>query len=132
MVAGSVLSLSPGGRALRWLVLSGAIACFALTLAAASGVAPQSSSFGCTEAEWMVALLPLLTLLVLLTGFAFDWTRALVGAVAVLSAGVLAVHLHCPDGRLSHQALFHLAPVALTAAVAAVVRWRLPSRSHVP
>jgi hypothetical protein len=45
---------------------------------------------------------------------------------------MLAVHLHCPNGTLTHQALFHLSPIVVAAGVTVLIRQMLPSRSHAP
>lgn len=132
MLAGAVLAVRPGGRSSRVALLLGVGACFALTLAAASGHDPRVGGVGCAIIEWAFALLPLGLALLVLTGFSFEATRALCAAVAATSAGMLAVHLHCPNGTLWHQGMFHLVPIAVLALVTLAVRRMLPSRSHAP
>lgn len=132
MLAGSFLAVMPGARGARIALLAGVGACFVVTLLAASGYDPGAGGIGCALTEWVIALLPFGVALAVLTGFAFDVTRALAGGVAAMSAGMLAVHLHCPNGTLQHQAMFHLAPIVLLAAVGLALRSMLPSRTHAP
>lgn len=132
MLAGGFFAVMPGGRGARAALMVGVVGCFALTLAAASGHDPGYGGLGCGLIEWMIALLPLGLALLVLSGFAFDATRALSAGVAATSAGMLAVHLHCPNGTLSHQALFHLAPIGVAAVATVLIRRMLPSRSHAP
>lgn len=133
MLAGCLFAVMPGGRKGRVLVLSGLGLCFGFTLAAISGVGPAGvGSLGCALLEWGIALPPLLLALLVLTSFAFDASRALTAAVATMSAGVLAIHLHCPNGTLTHQVVAHLVPVLVLMAVVLWLRRLLPSRSQVP
>jgi hypothetical protein len=132
MVAACLLAVMPGRRTLRYLVLIGVAACFVLTLLAASGANGAVGGIGCSITEWAVALVPLAVALAVLTGFAFEVTRALAGGIGAMSAGMLAVHLHCPNGTLFHQAVFHLLPLVVLAAVALLLRRVLPSRSYAP
>lgn len=132
MLVAAFSAVMPGARGLRRGVLASVLGCFALTLVAASGHDPGMGGVGCAITEWAVALLPLGLGLFVITGFAFDAQRALAAGIAAVSAGMLSVHLHCPNGTLAHQALFHLAPILGLALLTLVVRRVLPSRSHVP
>jgi len=131
MLAAALLAVMPGSRGLRALLLGSVAGCFVLTLLAASG---HDAGWGvkCALTESVVALVPMIAALAVLSGFAFDATRALAAGIAASSAGLLAVHLHCPDGSLAHVVAFHLAPVLVLAAVTLVVRRLLPSRTHAP
>ena len=132
MLAGGFLAVMPGGRGLRRALMLAVMGCFALTLFAASGHDPGFGGAGCALTEGLIALLPLAVALLVLTGFAFDGSRAVAAGVAATSAGLLAVHLHCPNGTLPHQGLFHLAPIVLLAAATVLLRRLLPSRTYAP
>ncbi|MBL8954620.1 MAG: hypothetical protein JNK82_27835 [Myxococcaceae bacterium] len=131
MFAAALLAVMPGSRTLRTLLLASVSACFALTLAAASGY-EAGAGVKCALIEAAVAALPMFAALGVLTGFAFDATRALAAGVAASAAGMLAVHLHCPDGSIDHQVVFHLAPVFVLALLTLALRRFLPSRTHAP
>lgn len=133
LVLAGFLAVMPGAKSLRYGLFVAVAGCFALTLGAASGVGPEGfGSIGCAVTETMIALLPLTLALVTLTGFAYEPTRALAAGICAMSAGMLTLHLHCPNGTLLHQAAFHLVPVALVAGLLVVVRRKLGSRSYVP
>jgi hypothetical protein len=133
LFTGCVLAVMPGARPARLALLGAVMGCFAITLAAASGVGPSGpGSFNCMLIEWGIAFVPLASALMVITGFAFDATRALCASLATMSAGVLVVHLHCPNGTLLHQALCHLLPILVLMGVGLVLRSRLPSRTHAP
>ncbi len=131
MIAAALLAVMPGSRALRSLLLASVAGCFALTVAAASGH-DAGAGFRCALTEAVIAAVPIFAALAVLTGFAFDVTRALAAGVSAAAAGMLAVHLHCPDGSLSHQVAFHLAPILVLAALTLAARRVLPSRTHAP
>jgi hypothetical protein len=126
------VAVVPGRRGARLALRIGVAACFALTLAAASGFDPGAGDVSCALVEAAVALAPLVVALGVLSGFQFDFTRAVAAGAAAMSGGVLAVHLHCPNGTLPHVGMFHLAPIAVLAVAAAGLRWLLPTRSHAP
>lgn len=132
MLAGGFFAVMPGGRHARTALMFAVVGCFALTLVAASGHDPGVGGPGCGLIEWMIALLPLGLALLVLSGFAFDASRALSAGIAATSAGMLAVHLHCPNGTLTHQAMFHLSPILVAAVVTVLIRQMMPSRSHAP
>ena len=78
MLAGCFLAVLPAARLARQGLFAGLGLCFVLTLVAASGVGPPGvGSIGCALTEWALALIPLGVGLAVITGFAFDVTRAL-------------------------------------------------------
>lgn len=131
-LAGSVLASRPGARWARLAVLSSFVAVALGSLVIASGVDATGVGTGCALSETLVAAVPLVAGLFALSGFAFDPTRALTAGVGASSAGLLAIHLHCPNGLVVHQLGFHLVPMLALAGVAVWMRRRMTSRSYAP
>lgn len=129
---GAVLAVRPRARALRLAVIGLALTSIAAVLAAASGFDPGMLGAGCGVSEGLLSLVPLVAATVILSRFAFDASRTIVGGLAAGAGGMLALHLHCPIGTLSHLALFHVLPWLAVAGVTLLVRSRLTSRSAAP
>lgn len=87
---------------------------------------------GCLVSEVTISIGPLGATLWLLTRSAFSAWRAFMAGLSAGIAGVLALHLHCPCGTFQHLLLFHVAPWFALAALAVVIRSRLPSRTFAP
>lgn len=135
MLAAGALAVAP--LALRWrqllLPLAGLAALATLWGASQLDLGrPLWSGVGCAAIELALAAAPLAVALWALTRFAFEPLRALAAGLAAASAGLLAQHLHCPNGGLNHLVLFHLGPVALVSVLAPLVRRGMTSRSHAP
>jgi hypothetical protein len=90
------------------------------------------SALTCGLTELGVAAVPFVLALYALTRFAPSPARSLqLGASAAL-AGLLMLHLHCPDGTPSHLAAGHLLPATSVVLLCWAVRSRLGSRTLVP
>jgi hypothetical protein len=101
-----------------------------VTLANASGVEMNRPFFAgatCGVLEFLYAALPLALSFWVLRQFAPLRRRVLATAVAGSSGALLVLHLHCADGGLAHQALFHLVPWGLTGVLALLVRRLRPA-----
>jgi hypothetical protein len=130
-----VLAVRPGGRTSRWVALTGVMATGVWAVLAGSGATPGYgfwSGASCALTECLVSVVPMAAAAVLLTRFSFDLGRALLGGAAAGAGGMLALHLHCPNGTMSHLLVFHVLPWFLLAFVLAGVRMALPSKSAAP
>jgi len=132
---GALAAVRPGGRPLR-VVLVGLAAATALVLVgAASGHDPGIpflGGAGCGVSELVASVLPLGASVWVLTRFAPDLLRTLVAGLAAGAGGLVTLHLHCPNGTLSHLLVFHLAPWVLVALAAVGLRRVLPSATWAP
>ena len=136
IILGAVAAVMPGRRAglLSALVLVG-IATVAIVFGG-SATADDRPFLGagvrCLSVEILAATLPTTAVIVVLSRFAYQPLRILVGGLAAGATGVLALHLHCPIGTPSHLVLFHLLPWVAAAAVAVFIRSRVHSGSFAP
>jgi hypothetical protein len=132
---GTVVGLRPGPR---WPQMASLVAT-ALTVALAVTVGavgpmqvPLWAGTSCATTECLVALVPLTTGLILLSGFAFDPLRTAVVGLSSGAVGVLALYVHCPVGTWSHQLMFHASPWVALFAVLWLVRRAMPSKTFAP
>ena len=132
MAGGVILALMPRNRRLGSLAVLLPMVGIGLSLAASSGDGREGAYLACARLEFLVALFPFVTSLVLLSGFAFDPFRAFAIGLSTGAVGVLVVHLHCPNGSLDHQLGGHIAPLLLMGAIAVLVRRWMPSRTYAP
>lgn len=135
MASGSVLWLKPGRASSRALVIGGFGSAALLTLLGASGVAgdvPFSSGLACAVTEVVMSLAPVVAVLVVSTRFAATSLHVVAGALAASSGAALALHFHCPNGTTAHLVTWHLLPALVVAALAALLRTRLRSRTFAP
>lgn len=135
LLAGAVAAIAPRGRSARLAVAALAALAGVSAAFASSGFDPGlpfARGIGCTATECVIALLPLSVSLFALTRFAASALRSAVVGLSAGAGGVLALHLHCPNGTLSHLLIFHLLPWAAIAGLAVLVRGRLPSASLAP
>ena len=135
IAAGSVLGLRPGRQAPRVAMVAVTGAVFALAWLLGSGARlemPFWSGTTCATTECLVSLVPLTTGLVLLTRFGFDPLRTALIGMSSAGVGLLALHLHCPNGAWEHVAMFHALPLAVMTAVLVVARRALPSKTFAP
>jgi hypothetical protein len=135
LLVGAVAAIAPRWRWARLLLIPLALVAGLSAAFASSGFDPGlpfARGIGCTATECVMALVPLSVSLFALTRFAASALRSAVVGLSAGAGGVLAVHLHCPNGTLSHLLVFHLLPWAALAGLAVLVRRRLPSRSVAP
>ena len=135
MGAGALLGLRPGRQAPRVAMVAVTASVLALAWLMNSGSrleGPFWAGTSCAATEGLVSLVPLMTGLVLLTRFGFDPLRTVVIGISTAGVGLLALHLHCPNGAWEHLATFHALPWAMMIAVLFVVRRALPSKTFAP
>lgn len=128
---GAVLALHPGWRGLRRLFALGVVLVVTGTLLGASGLGSLGGA-SCGLIECVVALVPAAGALAFLSRFAPDFSRALVAGAAAGAGGLVALHLHCPNGSAGHLVLFHLLPWVAMAGLVAWVRLKTRSRTFAP
>jgi len=133
---GAFVALAPTRRRWPWgLVALGAVGVAAAQALGGSGLQvrpPMQGMLGCLGAEVVLSVLPLATALVLLCRSAFQPVRALAAGLSAAGVSLLILHLHCPDGTVSHLMSAHVIPWLLLGGVAVLVRSRLPTRSYAP
>jgi hypothetical protein len=135
-VGGTLASVAPGYRRLRWGLFALAAVTAVLVGACGSGL-PSLRPFlvsgrTCASLELACAALPMGAALWLQHRFAFDPLRAVLGSVAAAATGVFALHLHCPIGTADHLYAFHVAPWVALSALGLWIRSRIGSRSYAP
>jgi hypothetical protein len=86
----------------------------------------------CLINEIALSLVPLLFVTWAVTGMAFQVRRALLAGMSAGAVGLLALHLHCPNGLPSHLFIFHALPWVGLSALAIAARAKLPSRTFAP
>ena len=136
IILGAVAAVMPAGRAglLSALALAG-VTTVAIVFggsATADGRPFLGAGLRCLSVEILAATLPTTAVIVVLSRFAYQPLRILVGGLAAGATGVLALHLHCPIGTPSHLILFHLVPWVAAAGVSLLIRSRVHSRSFAP
>jgi hypothetical protein len=103
-----------------------------LSLWASSGFNAGLTGVGCVVTDLGLAALPLAAAIVALRNVSFDAARAWTAGIGAGSAGLVALQLHCADGRASHLALFHLLPVLAVGALAVALRRQISTRVFAP
>jgi hypothetical protein len=131
-VFSSWAAMAPAPRIFRFVSPVAFVACACLGLFAASGFDAGARGPGCALTDGLVSAIPMAFVLFLLSDMTPDLSRSLSAGIAVGATGLLASHLHCPDGRLSHLLAFHLLPVAVFAPAVVFARARLPTLAHAP
>jgi hypothetical protein len=132
---GSFAAVRPGWRTARLGLLALAGLTMALVLIAATGFDPGRpflGGIGCGLWEAMASVVPVIAAMVVLSRFAPDPLRTVVGGLAAGAGGLLALHLHCPNGMLSHLIVFHLVPWVLVTLAALGLRRLFRSASWAP
>ncbi|WP_164015968.1 NrsF family protein [Pyxidicoccus trucidator] len=133
---GAFAALAPTRRRLPWgLVALAAVGIAAAQVLGGSGLQirpPMRGMMGCMGSEVVLSVLPLAAALVLLCRSAFQPVRALAAGLSAAGVSLLILHLHCPDGTVSHLLSAHVLPWLVLAGVAVLVRSRLPTRSYAP
>ncbi len=135
LFAGPLFALAPRRRSSLLALVLIALSAGAAVVWLGSGTGPPeplSAGMGCLISEVGLSLLPVGFGLWILSGSAFQPLRALGLSLCCATAGLLALHLHCPDGRAGHLFLFHVGPWILVGALALLLRARLPSRTFAP
>ncbi|MBX5483278.1 MAG: DUF1109 family protein [Myxococcaceae bacterium] len=136
LIAGAVAAVMPGRRGSLKLLIGLAVLAAAAVLFGGSGVTDArplvQQGLPCMRAELLMAILPTLGAILVLSRFAFDPTRMFVGGLAAGAAGLFALHLHCPIGTVSHLALFHVLPWVLAAGLSVLIRARVRSKTWAP
>ncbi len=136
MAGSALLALAPGRRPLAFTLLGGMAVSGVALLFGASGFEPGrgflESGLKCLVSEVLLSVLPLATGLFLLTRTAPSALRAAVLGAACGVVGLLALHLHCPNGTVGHLVPFHVLPWLGLAVGAVAVRALLPTRSYAP
>jgi hypothetical protein len=128
---GAVAAVRPGWRLVRIGLVGAASALVLVVLAAASG-AGAFGGMGCGAIEAIASLVPVLVSLVVLSKFAPDPLRTVVAGLSAGAGGLFALHLHCPNGALSHLVVFHLAPWLLISVLAVGLRRLVKSSTFAP
>ena len=133
---GAFLALAPARRRLPWgLVALAALSVAAVQVLGGSGLQirpPMRGMLGCMGSEVVLSVLPMAVALVLLCRSAFQPVRALAAGLSAAGVSLLVLHIHCPDGTVSHLLSAHVLPWLLLAGVSVLVRSRLPTRSYAP
>lgn len=133
---GAFLAMTPTRRRLSWggvVLAAGGVA--AAQVLGGSGIqvrSPLAGLLGCMGTEVVLSVLPIATALVLLCRSAFAPVRALAAGLSAAGVSLFVLHLHCPDGTMSHLMVGHVVPWLLLAGVAVLMRSRLPTRSYAP
>lgn len=143
LFAGPLLALAPRRRSFLPALVLIALGTGAAVVWLGSGAGPSepvpsgaegplSAGMGCMISEVGLSLLPVGFGLWILSGSAFQPWRAFGLSLCCATAGLLALHLHCRDGRAAHLFLFHVGPWMLVGALAFLLRARIPSRTFAP
>ncbi|MFT3713936.1 MAG: hypothetical protein QM817_40260 [Archangium sp.] len=135
MAIASVLWLRPGSVKQRWMLGGGFVAVTLAMLFALSGFDPGGAFMNgmwCAFAECKIAIVPVAVVVLLSTRFAAQTSHLVIGTLAAASGGAVALHFHCPNGTLSHVAVFHVLPALLLAALAIGARAMWRPKSFVP
>lgn len=135
MSLGAVLAVMPGARTLRSVFLASTGAAALGLVVFASGLdwnLPFGAGIACATTECLVAVIPMGVAVWMTTRFSADSARMLAAGLSVGCTGILALHMHCPNGSAAHLITFHLLPWLMVAALAVVIRRMLPSYSHAP
>ena len=133
-VGGAGVGLSPG-RVARWpWALAALLSGFSVVgLASGVGAGPLlSGAARCAGMELAVAALPLVLALWALTRFSATPLQTVAASGCALGAGVLALHLHCPNGLPAHLFLGHVVPAVAILALVWPVRRMMRSWSYAP
>jgi hypothetical protein len=134
-VGGAIAAVRPGWRSARLAVLTLAVGSVLVLLAAASGLGPGGSFFGgagCGVLEALYSVVPVLVSTFVLSRFAPDLLRSVVGGLSAGAGGLVGLHLHCPNGTLVHLVGFHLVPWVAVSVAAVVLRRLVGSASWAP
>jgi hypothetical protein len=134
--AGPIISLAPRRRSLRnGLLLALPLVAVAISFGGA-GLDPGrdliKTGIPCLTVEVLFSAAPIAFALWALTGTAFQPGRVVIGAMSAGAVGLLALHVHCEIGSVSHLLGFHVLPWLALVAAAVMIRSRLPSRSFAP
>lgn len=130
-VVGAIAAVRPGWQGVRLGVLLGALATMLVMLAAASGLGPFGG-VACGAIETVASLVPVVASVLVLSRFAPDPWRTMVGGLSAGTGGLFALHFHCPNGGLAHLTLFHLLPWLLVCLAAIVLRRLVRTDSWAP
>lgn len=134
-IAGPIIAVAPGGRALRTGLLP-LLPLLAVAVAlGGSGLQPESwlqAGIGCLLVEISLSIVPAIAVVWALTHSAFRLSRAAIAGFAAGAVGALALHVHCPFGSVSHLLFFHVLPWMALIAASVAVRNRLSSTSFAP
>ncbi len=134
-IGGAVAAIRPGSRSMRLGVVGLAVGSALVLLAAASGLEGSATFFGgagCGVLECAYSVVPVVISTFALSRFAPDVLRTMVAGLSAGAGGLVGLHLHCPNGSLSHLAVFHLIPWLLVSAVAVGARRLVGSSSYAP
>jgi hypothetical protein len=132
---GTFAAVRPGWRSARFALLGLAGVTMALVLITATGFDPGRpflGGMGCGLWEGLASVVPVIAAMLVLSRFAPDPLRTVVGGLAAGAGGLLALHLHCPNGMPSHLIVFHLVPWGLVSLAALGLRRLLRSSSWAP
>ena len=133
-VGGAGVGLSPG-RSARWPWALAALLSLVAVVGLASGVGGGpllSGAARCAGMELAVAALPFLLALWALTRFSATPLQTVAASGCALGAGVLALHLHCPNGLPEHLFLGHVVPAVAILALVWPMRRMMRSWSYAP
>ncbi len=132
---GAIVAIRPGsGAILRKTLVGAALVCaLAIALTADRSRLPTSiGNVGCAAMELLIAAIPLIVGILVLSRFAPHAERAVVAGLAAGSAGIVHLTMVCPDTSLAHVGVCHVGSLLLVACLALAVRHRVPTSSHAP
>jgi hypothetical protein len=133
-LGGAIAAVRPGAQALRVAMLAVVASAVAVLLLGASG-ASQPALWGggaCGLFETVASVIPVVATTVVLSRFAADAWRTVVGGLAAGTGGLLGLHFTCPIGTLSHIMPFHLVPWLLVCLAALGLRHFVRSATFAP
>lgn len=132
---GAVVAVMPGRPQLRWAAGVFALAAMVATIFCGSGDdvgQPFLKGLSCATTECFVSIAPLLVASWVMSRFSARGLRLWLAGASVGAAGVLALHLHCPNGSALHLATFHVLPWLAVAGLSVLVRRFLPTHAYAP
>lgn len=135
IAGGTFFGLRPGSRGPRQVMLGFGTVAMVLAVLSGSDIAvdgPFWAGTSCATIESLVALVPVVAAVLVLSRFAFDPLRTTVVGMSSAAVGVFALHLHCPNGSWAHLAMFHAGPWGLLLAAMFFARRSMPSKTFAP
>jgi hypothetical protein len=136
IAVGAVFAVKPGARAGLMSALVLAVVAAAALIVGGSTATDARPFLGrgipCLRTELAIAVIPSAAAIAVLSRFAYNPLRILVGALSGGATGLVVLHLHCPIGTAAHVGVFHVLPWMAAAGIAVLIRSRVASRSFAP
>lgn len=134
-VVGGWIAVVPQAKRVRSGALLFTAACALVAVLCGSGDAGGqafAAGIGCATTECAISVVPMLVAGWVMTRFSSSGLRVWLAGASVGAAGMLALHLHCPNGSAAHLATFHVAPWLMLCFAGVAARRFLPTFAHAP